>query len=226
LAAPHQILTFGLEQPSDVSASYQMRADSSDLSMATPQGNIGLHLAVPGLHNVRNALAATAAALALGIGLDDIKQGLERFSGVKGRLQRKLGGGGAIVIDDTYNANPASMAAAISVLSKHPGRRIFVIGDMGELGSDAAAMHAEIGALAKTAGIDALYAVGALSAEAVQSFGAGARHFDTPEALVAALEDELGMGVALLVKGSRFMRMERVVELLTVEAEKESRHAA
>jgi UDP-N-acetylmuramoyl-tripeptide--D-alanyl-D-alanine ligase len=226
LAAPHRVLTFGLEQPSDVSASYQLRAGYSELSMTTPQGNIGLHLAVPGLHNVRNALAATAAALALGIGLDDIKQGLESFNGVKGRLQRKPGRGGAIVIDDTYNANPASMRAAISVLSGHPGRRIFVMGDMGELGDDAAAMHAEIGALAKTAGIDALYAVGVLSAGAVQSFGAGARHFDTPEALAAALENELKAGVAVLVKGSRFMRMERVVELLMAEAEKESRHAA
>jgi UDP-N-acetylmuramoyl-tripeptide--D-alanyl-D-alanine ligase len=226
LAAPHRVLTFGLEQQSDVSASHQLMADRSDLSMTTPQGNIGLHLAVPGLHNVRNALAATAVALALGIGLDDIKQGLERFSGVKGRLQRKPGRGGAIVIDDTYNANPASMRAAISVLSEHPGRRIFVMGDMGELGNDAASMHAEIGALAKTAGIDALYAVGVLSTEAFQSFGAGARHFDTPEALVVALEDELKMGVTVLVKGSRFMRMERVVELLMAEAEKESRHAA
>ena len=215
LAAPRRVLNFGLEQPAEVSADYQLLPDGSMLAINTPQGRIELHLGVPGLHNVRNALAATAAALAMGAAPATVAAGLEGFGGVKGRLQRQPGLGGATVIDDTYNANPASMRAAIGVLASQPARRIFVMGDMGELGADAAALHAEIGALARQSGIDALYALGEMSAGAVQVFGAGARHFDTPEALTVALKPELRAGVTLLVKGSRFMRMERVVELLT-----------
>jgi UDP-N-acetylmuramoyl-tripeptide--D-alanyl-D-alanine ligase len=228
LAAPRRILTFGLEQPSEVSAGYRLQTDGSQLVISTPQGRgrIEVRLAVPGLHNVRNALAATAAALAMGLEPAVIAAGLQRFGGVKGRLQHKPGKGGAVIIDDTYNANPASMRAAIGVLEAMPGRRLFVMGDMGELGADAAAMHSEIGVLAKRSGIDGLYAMGEMTAGTVQAFGAGARHFDTPEALAAALQPELKAGVTLLVKGSRFMRMERVVELLTEQKEGEARHAA
>ncbi len=214
LAAPHVISTFGLEQAADVSADYHLLPEGSELALITPQGEAKLTLAVPGLHNVRNALAATAAALAMGIALEHVVAGLSGFGGVKGRLQRKPGRNGAQLIDDTYNANPASMRAAIQVLAKSPGRRIFVMGDMGELGADASKLHAEIGAAAKAAGLDALCALGELSREAVKSFGARARHFESPEALCAGLEAELAAGVTLLIKGSRFMRMERVVDLL------------
>ncbi|HQR59771.1 MAG TPA: UDP-N-acetylmuramoyl-tripeptide--D-alanyl-D-alanine ligase [Methylophilaceae bacterium] len=226
LAAPRRVLDFGLEQPAGVSADYQLQADGSQLVIRLPQGRIEVQLGVPGLHNVRNALAAAAAALAMGIAPATIAAGLERFGGVKGRLQRKPGKGGTILIDDTYNANPASMRAAIGVLAAMSGRKIFVMGDMGELGADAAALHANIGALAKQSGIDALYAMGGMAAGAAQAFGAGAQHFESPEALASALQPELQPGVTLLVKGSRFMRMERVVDLLTEQHEREARHAA
>lgn len=214
LAAPRHVLTFGLEQPADVSASYQLEAEHSLLELATPQGSAKLVLPVPGMHNIRNALAATTAALAIGIALEHVVAGLSGFGGVKGRLQRKAGCCGIQVIDDTYNANPASMRAAIAVLAKAPGRRLFVMGDMGELGADAGAMHAAIGAAAKEAGIERLFALGELSREAAARFGARASHFDTVEGLWDALRGELDGNVTVLVKGSRFMRMERVVDLL------------
>jgi UDP-N-acetylmuramoyl-tripeptide--D-alanyl-D-alanine ligase len=120
-----------------------------------------------------------------------------------------------VVVDDTYNANPASMRAAIGVLANMPGKKIFVMGDMGELGAEAAEMHCEIGAEAKAADIDALYALGELSRNAVTAFGSGASHFDSAEALGMTLRNELTAGTAVLVKGSRFMRMERVVDMIT-----------
>jgi UDP-N-acetylmuramoyl-tripeptide--D-alanyl-D-alanine ligase len=215
LAAPHRVITFGLEHHADVSADYVLEPDGSQLHLKTEQGNFEARLAVPGLHNVKNALAATAAALAMGVPLATIVDGLAAFSGVKGRLQRKTGCCGAVVVDDTYNANPASMRAAIGVLANMPGKKIFVMGDMGELGADAAEMHREIGAEAKAAGIDALYALGELSRNAATAFGSGASHFDSAEALGMTLRNELTAGTAVLVKGSRFMRMERVVDMLT-----------
>jgi UDP-N-acetylmuramoyl-tripeptide--D-alanyl-D-alanine ligase len=215
LAAPRRVLTFGLEQPADVSACYALEPDGSELHLKTAQGDIEVRLAVPGLHNVRNALAAAAAALAMGVAPATIAAGLAAFSGVKGRLQRKAGCCGAVVVDDTYNANPASMRAAIGVLATMPGKKIFVMGDMGELGADAAELHRKIGAEAKAAGIDAVYALGELSRNAVATFGSGASHFDTAEALGVTLRNELTAGTAVLVKGSRFMRMERIVDMLT-----------
>jgi UDP-N-acetylmuramoyl-tripeptide--D-alanyl-D-alanine ligase len=139
---------------------------------------------------------------------------LEAFGGVKGRLQRKVGCCGAVIIDDTYNANPASMRAAIGVLAAIPGKKIFVMGDMGELGDDAVSLHRAIGVEAKAAGVDALYALGDMTVEAVAGFGSGAEHFETAEALSAAVRGSMAAGVTVLVKGSRFMRMERVVEAL------------
>ncbi len=211
LAAPHSIIDFGLDAAAVVCGSWQPIAAGSQLTISTPAGASHLHLQVPGAHNTRNALAATAAALAIGIKLEQIKAGLEAFAGVSGRLQRKRTASGAIVIDDTYNANPASMRAAIAVLAQAEGLRIFVLGDMGELGTDAARFHAEIGAAAANAGIERLYALGALSANATQAFGAGGQHFDRIEDLLDALDRALGPEATVLVKGSRFMKMERVV---------------
>ena len=215
MAAPHRIMTFGLKQAADVSADYRLMPDGSEMTLKTAHGVARLRLAVPGLHNVCNALAATTAALAMGVPLPSIVAGLESFSGIKGRLQHQTGCCGATIIDDTYNANPASMRAAIGVLAPMPGKKIFVMGDMGELGDEAPALHSEIGVAARMAGIDAMYALGELSRHAVTAFGAGARHFASAEELESVLRGELATNVTVLVKGSRFMRMERVVEMLT-----------
>jgi UDP-N-acetylmuramoyl-tripeptide--D-alanyl-D-alanine ligase len=220
LAAPHRIVTFGLEATANVSAGYALNADSSRITLRTPQGEATLNLPAAGLHNVRNALAATAAALAMGVSLQSVVAGLEGFSGAKGRQQRKAGLMGAIVIDDTYNANPASMKAAIDVLAACPGERILVLGAMGELGADAEQLHAEIGAYARHAGLTSMLTLGDMSRLY------GGTHFETPEALAAALKTMMTDKTTVLVKGSRFMRMERVVDLITESQPKEARHAA
>ncbi len=210
--AGHPVLEFGLERPVPVSASYRLQADSTDLALRLPAGEVAARLAVPGLHNVRNALAAAAAAAALEIAPDAIAAGLAAFKGVKGRLQRKPGLNGAALIDDTYNANPESVEAAIAVLAAAGGTRLLVLGDMGELGSGAGELHGEIGARARAAGLDALLALGPASVQAAHAFGEGARHFERIEDLLAELENRLAPGVTVLVKGSRFMQMERVVK--------------
>jgi UDP-N-acetylmuramoyl-tripeptide--D-alanyl-D-alanine ligase len=221
LAAPRKVLTFGLENTADVSASFSLEADGASLTLKTPDGNADLRLGVPGLHNLKNALAASAAALAMNVPLESIVGGLQSFGGVKGRLQRKPGCCGAVIIDDTYNANPASMRAAIGVLAAIPGKKIFVMGDMGELGDDAAALHRAIGIEARAAGVNVLCALGSMTVEAAAGFGVGATHFETIEELAATVREQLATGVTVLVKGSRFMRMERVVEAL-MEKEKAS----
>lgn len=209
-----KIVTFGLQNPADVTASYQEHAGVSLVDMTTPNGRFSFELKVEGVHNISNALAASAAAYALGIANADIATGLQSFGGVYGRLERKVAYHGAVLIDDTYNANPDSMKAAIDVLAKQSGEKILVLGDMGELGADAENMHAEIGAYAKNSGLAKLYCLGDMSKHMVRAFGAGAQHFDTPEAIAAAVLPQLNNNSTVLVKGSRFMRMERVVNLL------------
>jgi UDP-N-acetylmuramoyl-tripeptide--D-alanyl-D-alanine ligase len=190
------------------------------LTIDTPQGRVEVTLQVLGDHNARNALAATAAALAAEVPLDAIRRGLEAFGAVKGRLQVKraaLGAlAGATVIDDTYNANPDSMRAAIDVLASQPSPRVLVMGDMGEVGDDGPAFHREVGAYAKERGIDALVAMGDASRDACRAFGGEARHFDGVSALLAhLLQSGFGPAATILVKGSRFMQMERVVDAVT-----------
>jgi UDP-N-acetylmuramoyl-tripeptide--D-alanyl-D-alanine ligase len=169
---------------------------------------------VAGQHNQRNAIAAAAGAHALGIPLATIASGLRSFAGVPGRLRTYRGHKGATIIDDTYNANPDSMRAAISVLARWPGKRVLVLGDMGELGVDAAAMHAEIGREAKTAKVDGLFVLGELAREYAASFGADTIHAANVDDLVASLKPTLDAKTTVLIKGSRFMRMERVVHAL------------
>ena len=217
-AGPHAVVDFGLHRATIVCGSYVAHADYSVVHITTPIMQLTLQLPVLGEHSVMNALAATAAAMALGISGDAIVAGLQGFKGVYGRLQRKPAVRGASVIDDSYNANPDSTRAAIQVLAAAPGEKLLVLGDMGELGANAAALHAEMGALAKQAGIDGLYALGELSAHTVAAFGAGAQHFANIDALTAALLPRLASGVTVLVKGSRFMQMERVVEILEEQA--------
>jgi UDP-N-acetylmuramoyl-tripeptide--D-alanyl-D-alanine ligase len=226
LAAQHKILTFGLQADAEVSASFKLHAEHTDISLNTPLGQAVIRLPVAGRHNVSNALAATTVAIAMGASLPNIVSGLENFGGVKGRLQRKKGIKGAVVIDDTYNANPASMKAAIDVLVARQGEKLLVLGDMGELGDDAAAMHAEIGTYAKQAGVNSLYVLGELSHEMVKAFGPGAQHFDTPDALAQSLASRMNDFSTVLVKGSRFMQMERVVNLIVADNSGGKSHVA
>jgi UDP-N-acetylmuramoyl-tripeptide--D-alanyl-D-alanine ligase len=181
-----------------------------------------IELPVPGRHNVRNALAAAAAALAVGATLTDIRQGLESLRGVGGRLQRLPGRHGGAVIHDAYNANPASLAAALAAVGARPGRKWLVLGDMRELGPAADELHACSGCEARIAGFERLYALGTHSQAAVAAFGAGGRHFDDVDALVTDLNRDLhraGEPAVVLVKGSRGMRMERVVASLVETGE-------
>ncbi len=214
LAGAHSLLEFGLNSATDVTGVWQPHKSGLSLAAKTPTGNFTVVLQVPGEHNARNALAATAVAIALNLSLESIVAGLERFSGVAGRMQRKSARHGAVVIDDTYNANPASMHAAIKVLAEVSGRRVLVLGDMGELGEDAALLHAEIGRAARASGIEKLYALGELSKITVREFGVNAQHFECVEDLQSELEKELNAGTTVLVKGSRFMKLERVVKHL------------
>ncbi|KMQ81009.1 UDP-N-acetylmuramoylalanyl-D-glutamyl-2,6- diaminopimelate--D-alanyl-D-alanine ligase [Candidatus Burkholderia pumila] len=190
--------------------------------MRTPQGEVDIALNVLGEHNARNALAATSAAFAAGVSLDAIKRGLEAFQPVKGRLQVKRALDGATLIDDTYNSNPDSMRAAIDVLASQASPRVLIMGDMGEVGEEGPAFHREVGAYAAERGIDAMFALGAVSVDSVNAFNAKtsketAQHFDDVSALVDALslyQAGYGNAATYLAKGSRFMKMERVVDAL------------
>ena len=219
LAQGHPIIEFAQEHPAQVSATCRPGVLGSELEMRTPAGTFAVALPVPGHHNVSNALAAAAAAFALGVDNQAIAAGLSAFAGVKGRLQRKTGLHGATLIDDTYNANPASVRAAIAVLASVPGRTILVLGDMGELGPDAPALHRELGLTAREAGVDILFTLGDISREAATAFGDNAWFFERIEELLADLENLLGPDVTVLVKGSRFMQMERVVKSFEVRSE-------
>ena len=191
---------------------------------ATPQGEATARLAALGRHNVSNALAAAAAALANDIPLATVVRGLEAFRPVAGRLVPLTSTKGAAVIDDTYNANPDSVEAAIDVLAGAPPPRWLVLGDMGEVGANGPLFHDEIGAYARAAGIERLLAVGPLTAASVAAFGAGARHFSSVEALAGHVANFTEAGTTVLVKGSRFMRMERVVTALCGSASQAGAH--
>lgn len=227
-AKPHRCITFGIDYPADVTAlaesisrvevegrgymQFQLRAFQE-------RGDVLLPLM--GRHNVMNALAAAAAATACGYSVAQIAGGLARMQGAQGRLQLKPGPSGLRVIDDTYNANPNSFAAAIDVLAGLARPRLLVLGDMAELGSGSAELHQQVGAWARDKGIETLYATGKQSIEAVRAFGKAGRYFESCEELITALKGEVAAGkwrdAAILVKGSRSMRMERVVHALCGE---------
>ncbi len=210
VAGARAIRDFGLGE-AHVRATCRPSPTATALDVRTADGGVSFTLPVAGMHNARNALAAIAASTAAGAGLDACARALAAFAAVSGRLQAKAGIRGTALIDDTYNANPDSARAAIDVLARGGGRKLFVLGDMGEVGAHGPAFHHEIGAYAKAAGVDRLYTLGELSAHAAQAFGAGGRHYPRVEDLLADLDRELGAGATLLVKGSRFMKMERVV---------------
>ena len=211
------IVTFGLSRPADISAVFIEKDGLSEVQLSTPSGSVSFNLAVLGKHNISNALAASAAAVALGITNADIARGLTNMQAVYGRLQRKAGFNGAVLIDDTYNANPDSMKAAIDVLAATKSDTIFVMGDMAELGENTTQMHADIGLYAKQKGIQQFFTFGDLSVKASQAFGVqgldkDAQHFSSLESLVDTLKAQMKQGVTVLVKGSRFMQMERAIK--------------
>lgn len=211
LAPDSRVVTFGMEHAADVRAVCETGAAGSVMTLQLPGETVIARLQVPGAHNVRNALAAAAVAHVLGVPGATIATGLGAYGGTSGRMQRRTGTGGATVVDDTYNANPDSMKAALSWLGALPGKRIFVMGDMGELGADSATLHAEVGRFAAAQRIDCLLGLGDAAAGAVRAFGPAGRHFQDVDALVEAVQAECRAGVTVLVKGSRFMRMERVI---------------
>ncbi|NEX18868.1 UDP-N-acetylmuramoyl-tripeptide--D-alanyl-D-alanine ligase [Thiorhodococcus mannitoliphagus] len=225
LAAGCRLVTFGLNDaanvnadPAQVSVDWGAEGFRSTFIVHRQGGDLPLSLRLAGQHNVRNALAAVAVATFLGVEDSAIQDGLAALTPVKGRLcPRPCGGRG--VIDDTYNANPDSIAAAIEVLVGLGGLRWLVIGDLGELGADAERLHAEIGERARAAGVDRLASVGELSEATTSAFGEGAAHFADQPALVAHLRAELGPADSVLVKGSRLARMENVVEALCAGVE-------
>ncbi len=212
------VVDFGFHNWADVSARCTLRADGSDIELRTYAGNARVELHVPGRHMASNALAATAGALAARLPLSAIVRGLGAFRPVAGRLAAVHAMSGALVIDDTYNANPDSVRAAIDVLAHAPGAKWLVLGDMGEVGAQGPAFHKEVGAYAKERGIERLFATGELSRESTAAFGQGAEHVATVDELARRVQHEATAGVTLLVKGSRSMRMERVVAALTGQA--------
>ncbi len=207
--------TFGLNTGDVHAENVALSPLSSDFDLCFAGQRERVHLSVAGKHNVANACAATALALSAGVSLAQIGAGLADFANIKGRLQAKQGKHGGIVLDDTYNANPDSMKAALDVLAQMPAPRVFVMGDMGELGEDEAkAMHAEIGVYARDLGIEQAYFVGNDSAVAAEQFGGHGLWFADKEPLILVMQPELPQGASVLVKGSRFMKMEDVVNAL------------
>ena len=213
-AGSRNLLSFALDKQAAVTAQWTPIDFGSQVEINARGERISVVLSAAGEHNVRNALAACAATLAIGIDLQSIARGLTAFTPVAGRLQKKQATNGAIVIDDTYNANPDSVRAAIDVLANAPSPRTLVLGDMGEVGSEGIAFHEEIGEYARTRHIDQLFTVGELARHASRAFGRPARHFETMETLNEEVAS-VPPGASVLVKGSRFMQMERVVQRLT-----------
>jgi UDP-N-acetylmuramoyl-tripeptide--D-alanyl-D-alanine ligase len=217
---------FGIENDADVRATkIRATAEGSQFVLTTPAGDAEIALPLPGRHSVMNALAASALALGAGAPFAAIVEGLRNAEPVKGRQIAHVLGNGAVLIDDSYNANPGSVAAAIATLAQHKNAWL-VLGDMAELGEGAALLHADIGAQAKRAGLARLFTIGRLSAEASRAFGTGAKHFESQQALIDALRGELVAGVRCLVKGSRSSAMDKVVTALLKQEPQGTGHAA
>lgn len=208
LVGEHKVIRFGLECEAEIKGVYQ---GNGKLHLITPAGERQMQLKLLGKHNAMNALAAAAVASAAGADLQQIQSGLESLKPVAGRLAMMPGKHGSILIDDTYNANPTSALAALDVLAEATGERLFVLGDMGELGAGSAHLHAEIGKKAQQAGIDNMFCLGQHSALACEKFGKPEHAYQDKEALLSALEKEIKNSMTILVKGSRSARMEQIV---------------
>lgn len=215
LATPHKIYYFGRSPAADVTAKRVRTNDGfAEFELITPQGNIPIQLKIAGEHNVTNALAAACAAQIVGASLEAIKNGLEKAEPVNRRVVIYTAPIGATIIDDSYNANPLSVSAAIRLLSKKNGKKILALGEMRELGDNAAFYHEQIGREAKNFGIDKLYAYGKLNEFTVKGFGAEGFYFEDQPALISAIRSELHPDATILVKGSLSTAMNRVVNAL------------
>ena len=222
----HRLIRFALDATADVTArDIALHGEYTRFVLVSPQGEVEIMLGLPGRHNVLNALAAASLALGAGVSLHAIRDGLIAARPIAGRLVTHRLPGGATLIDDSYNANPGSLNAAIDTLVAGGGENWLVLGDMRELGDDALALHAEAGRRAKSAGITRLFALGPLSAAAAEAFGMDARHFETHEALADALRAGMHAETRVLVKGSRGSAMDKVVQTL-LAAEGEATNAA
>ena len=216
ITTQYNTLSFGLKNKADISCISESGTEGSHLKVTTPIGDCDIKIKLLGIHNVMNTLAAIAASVAADISLEQIVKGLESLEPVNGRLQIKRGLNNSCVIDDTYNANPTSLHAALNVLQGFSGKHFLALGDMGELGDSADALHIDAGIYAKESGIDSLYSIGKLAAKAAKEFGGNGFCYDKHEDMIDALRDELSQDVTLLVKGSRSMHMENVVNALTM----------
>lgn len=215
LATPHKIYYFGRSPAADFTAKrIHTQEGFADFELITPQGNIHVQLKIAGEHNVNNALAAAAAAQTVGASLEAIKVGLEKAEPVNRRVVIYTAAVGATIIDDSYNANPLSVSAAIRLLAKKNGKKVLALGEMRELGHNAAFYHEQIGREAKNYGIDRLYAYGKLNEFTVKGFGAEGFYFEDQPALINAICGELNPDVTILVKGSLSTAMNRVVAAL------------
>jgi UDP-N-acetylmuramoyl-tripeptide--D-alanyl-D-alanine ligase len=217
LLAGKSIRDFGIDRPARVSGRFAAKDFGSEIELRAPEGTARIALNIDGRHNVLNAFAAASCALAAGANVQAVVRGLNAFRAVGGRTRRLALPSGASLIDDSYNSNPDSLRAAIDVLAGFPGPRLLVLGDMGEVGTRGAEFHEEVGKYARERGIDRLYAIGDLCRAAIRTFGEGARHFAAITDLIAAVKGDLRPRATVLVKGSRFMRMERVVQALSGE---------
>lgn len=216
--AQQTIYTFALTAPATFSASQvQLTASGSHFHLHTPNGTITIQLPLLGRHNVLNAVNAAACAFACGCSLSAIQQGLAALSAVKGRLQPHAGLNQCTILDDTYNANPTSLNAALAVLADCPGPRWLVLGDMKELGEHSLAFHQQAGQLARNLGIERVWSLGPLAHATATSFGIGGLAFETQADLIHALRIELPHGASILVKGSRSMQMEHVIHALKMD---------
>jgi len=210
-----QLISFGIDEAADVHADNIVTdADQSTFALHVPGSEIDIKLPLAGRHNVRNACAAAAVAIAVGVDVVDIKTALESMQPVAGRLQRLAGINGATIFDDSYNANPLSVVAAAEFLATVQGDNWLILGDMAELGGEAPRLHREVGEEAARAGIERLFATGGLSRNTVDGFGQGATWFPSAEVLSEAVAAEINANTNVLVKGSRSSRMERVVDVL------------
>jgi UDP-N-acetylmuramoyl-tripeptide--D-alanyl-D-alanine ligase len=215
LAGAAQRLEFGFDDSADVRASaVELDAESAQFTLHLGDDTVAVDLPLPGRHSVANALAAAAAAFAAGLSPAAVATGLAAASATEGRLQRRRLAGDIALIDDSYNANPASVKVAIDVLAEAPGRHILVLGTMAELGEGSDALHGEVGSYAAERGIEALWATGLHTQASVEAFGVGGRSFESRSMLAAALADFLQSGDTVLVKGSRSAGMEAIVATL------------